>query len=81
MRIITKDKHGNEFPLDIDSNSKVEDIMKKISELKGGIPLERIMILNGSRRMDEMKKVADYNLQDGSELLVIFRRDPELNNT
>lgn len=66
--------HNNTIFFDVEPDDTVEYIKKKIDNMEG-VPKEQQKLIFAGRRLDDNKKLYDYNIQNGDivHLILVIR--------
>ena len=72
MQIFIKNFDGKTLTIDVESNTTVIELKKKISLLTG-VPVKIMRLIFGSKQLSNFRKLCDYNIKSESNLHVLFR--------
>ncbi len=72
MKILVKTLGGDIIRLDVEPTTTIEEIKKKIQELKN-IQVEEQIITFKNKRLENNRTVSYYNIQDKNTLYMLVR--------
>lgn len=72
MQILISFLTGKTITLEMELSVTVETVKQRVQD-KEGIPPDQVHLLFGGRKMEDSHTLADYDVQNGSELHMTFR--------
>ncbi|KAH8742691.1 ubiquitin in A New crystal form, partial [Diaporthe sp. PMI_573] len=74
IQIFVKTLTGKHATFQTTPFAEVEDILDKVQRHEG-LPSRDIRLLFGGRQLEAKRLLSDYNIQDGSTIHLVLRRD------
>ena len=75
MKIVLKFLTGATITLDVEPSDTIENVKLKIQEKEGLLP-DHLRLIFEHKKLENGTLVVDHNIQEGSELVVVFANPP-----